>query len=30
MQNLMVVFTFSILDQEKTFFGKFGPKNQNI
>ena len=29
MQNSMVVFNFSVLDQKNLFFGKTGPKNQN-
>ena len=29
MQNLMVMFTFSIFDQKYPFFGIFGPKIQN-
>ena len=29
MQNLMMVFNFSVLDQKYPFLGKFGPKIQN-
>ena len=30
MQNSMVVFTFTVLDQKYYFFGKLGPKNQTF
>ena len=31
MQNSIVVFTFSVLDEKKPFWAsKFGPKNQNF
>ena len=29
MQNSMVEFIFSVLNQKQLFFGKFGSKNQN-
>ena len=29
MQNSMVVFTFSVLEQKHLFLGKFSPKNRN-
>ena len=30
MQNSMVVFPFSVLNQKHPFLGKFGKKNQNF
>ena len=29
MQNSMEVFTFSVIEQKRLFWGKFGPKKQN-
>ena len=29
MQNSIMMFIFSIFDQNKSFLGKLGPKNQN-